>query len=75
MSEFEIERKLKWYLRPVSVILLLFFVLGPFGIPLLYRSPRFNKSSRIILTVIVLIYTTYLIFASLDIGRQIYKRM
>jgi hypothetical protein len=65
----------KWYLRPMSVILLLFFVLGPFGLPLLYKSPAFSKTLKIILTIIVIIYTSYLIFASLEIARQLYTRM
>jgi len=69
------EEKTKWYLRPVSVVLLLFLVLGPFGLPLLYKSPAFSKTLKIILTIVVLIYTSYLIFASLEIARQLYSRM
>jgi hypothetical protein len=69
------DEKIKWYLKPISVVLLLFFVLGPFGLPLLYKSPKFSKISKIILTIIVLIYTSYLIFASLEIGRELYRRM
>ena len=67
--------RVKWYLRPISVILLLFFVLGPFGLPLLYKSPQFSKTLKIILTIAVIIYTSYLILASLEIGRELYKRM
>jgi len=69
------DRKTKWYLRPIGVVLLLFFVLGPFGLPLLYKSPKFGKASKIILTIAVMIYTSYLVFASLEIGRELYKRM
>jgi polyferredoxin len=69
------DEKVKWYLRPISVILLLFFVLGPFGLPLLYRSPQFSKRLKIILTVAVIIYTLYLIFALLEIGRKLFKMM
>ena len=69
------DRKTKWYLRPISVVLLLFFVLGPFGLPLLYRSPKFSRTSKIILTLVVMIYTLYLIFVSLEIGRELYGRM
>ena len=69
------DEKIKWYLKPISVVLLLFFVLGPFGLPLLYKSPKFNKTLKIILTIAVIIYTSYLIFASLEIGRELYKRM
>ena len=69
------DRKTKWYLRRVSVILLLFFVLGPFGLPLLYKSPEFGKSSKIALTIGVVIYTSYLIFVSLEIARELYKKV
>ena len=69
------DEKVKWYLRPISVILLLFFVLGPFGLPLLYRSPQFSKRLKIILTVAISIYTLYLIFALLEIGRKLFKMM
>lgn len=69
------DEKAKWYLRPIPVVLLLFFVLGPFGLPLLYKSPKFNKPLKIILTIAVIIYTSYLIFASLEIARELYRRM
>jgi hypothetical protein len=67
--------KTKWYLRPVGVVLLLFFVLGPFGLPLLYKSPNFSRTSKIVLTIAVILYTSYLIFASLEIARELYSRM
>jgi hypothetical protein len=71
----EEDGKIKWYLRPTAVIVLLFFVLGPFGLPLLYKSPKFSKRLKVILTIVVILYTSYLIFASLEIGRQLYLRM
>jgi len=67
------DEKIKWYLRPFGVILLLFFVLGPLGLPLLYRSPKFSKGLKIALTVVIIFYTFYLIFVSLEVGRQLYK--
>jgi len=69
------EVKFKWYLRPIGVVLLLFFVLGPFGLPLLYKSPKFSRKLKIVLTVVVIIYTTYLIILSLEIGRRLYIQM
>jgi hypothetical protein len=69
------EEKVKWYLRPIGVILLLFFVLGPFGLPLLYKSPKFSKTLKIVLTIAVMIYTLYLIIASVEIGRNLYIKM
>jgi hypothetical protein len=67
--------KVKWYLRPMSLVLLPFFVLGPFGLPLLYKSPQFSRTMKIILSIAIIIYTSYLIFASLEIARQVYSRM
>ena len=69
------DEKVKWYLRPVSVVLSLFFVLGPFGLPLLYKSPKFSRTLKIILTIAVIIYTSYLIFMSLEIAKEIYRRV
>ncbi len=69
------EENIKWYLRPIGVVLLLFFVLGPFGLPLLYKSPKFSRKLKIVLTVVVIIYTTYLIIVSLEIGRKLYIQM
>ena len=69
------DEKIKWYLRPLSVVLSLFFVLGPLGLPLLYESPKFSRTSKTILTMAVVIYTFYLIFISLEIARELYKRM
>ena len=69
------DEKIKWYLRPISVVFLLFFVLGPFALPLLYKSPKFSKTLKIILTIVVIVYTSYLIFATLEIGRELYRRM
>ena len=69
------DEEVKWYLRPVSVVLSLFFVLGPLGLPLLYKSPKFSRTSKIILTFAVVIYTFYLIFVSLEVARELYERM
>ena len=69
------EENIKWYLRPIGLVLLLFFVLGPFGLPLLYKSPKFSRKLKIVLTVVVIIYTIYLIIVSLEIGRKLYLEM
>jgi len=71
----KIEEKAKWYFSPIGAVLLLFFVLGPFALPILYKSPNFSRKSKIILTVAITIYTVYLISASVDIGRTLYKQI
>ena len=44
----------KWYYQPWSVVLLLLFVLGPFGLPLLWKSPAFSRGMKLTLTIVVL---------------------
>ena len=65
----------KWYLRPLVVLVLLFVVLGPLALPLLYKSPEFNKTLKIILTITVIIYTLYLIYVSVELGMEAYRRI
>jgi hypothetical protein len=61
------EPKRKWYLSPIVVLLLLFFVLGPLGLPLLYKSPHFGRKWKIALTVITIVYTIYIIYETVVI--------
>lgn len=67
------EEELKWYYRPWVVILLIFLALGPFGLPLVYYSPRFNKTWKIVLTIITLIYTWYIIVGSIKLSQELAK--
>jgi hypothetical protein len=55
----------KWYYRTWSVVLLLFLVLGPFGLPLLWRSPSFSRGMKLALTIVVLAYSVVLFEAVL----------
>ena len=50
-----------WYYRPWAIIVLLFVVLGPLGLPLLWRSPSFTRAWKIALTVATGVYTLLLI--------------
>ena len=61
------EEKIKWYYRPIPVLVLLFIVIGPFALPLLYKSPHFSKCWKVLLTILVVIFTGYLIWASIKI--------
>ena len=51
----------RWYHRPWAVVLLLFVVLGPIGLPLLWRSPSFTRGWKIVLTLAVVVYTVLLL--------------
>ena len=47
----------KWYHSAIVVLFLLFFVLGPFGLQILWKSPYFSKRGKWIVTVLNLLYT------------------
>ncbi len=48
-----------WYYHPVLILLLAFCVLGPFALPLLWRSPRMSTTGKAISTAAILAYTAY----------------
>ncbi|NQU18087.1 MAG: hypothetical protein HQ564_08500 [Candidatus Saganbacteria bacterium] len=56
------ESKVAWYLSAVAVLFLLFCVMGPFALPMLYKSPCFSDLTKIILTILVLILTGVVLF-------------
>ena len=51
----------KWYHNIWLVLLMLFFVLGPFGLPLVWSNPRFSRTVKIALTAATLLYTVWLL--------------
>ena len=50
----------KWYHNMWLVLFLLFFVLGPFGLPLVWKNPRFSRSVKWVLTILMVLYTGWL---------------
>ena len=64
-------QKPKWYYSIWFVLVMLFLVMGPFGVPLLWKSPRFPKWAKIALTIAVALYTYWLIAATLAMTRAI----
>jgi hypothetical protein len=61
----------RWYHRPVWVLILLFFVLGPLGLPYLWKSPRFSRGMKVVLTVAVIAYTGWLVVETIRIVRGV----
>ncbi len=43
------------------VLVMLFLVLGPLGLPLLWKSSRFARWAKVMLTVAVLLYTVWIL--------------
>ena len=53
--------KPKWHQNVWLVLFLLFFVLGPFGLPLVWKNPRFSRTAKTGLTLLMAGYTFLLI--------------
>ena len=51
----------KWYHNLWFILLMLFLVAGPFGLPLVWKHPRFSRTLKIVLTVAVALYTVGLV--------------
>ena len=51
----------KWYHGRLFVLVMLFVVMGPFGLPLLWKSPHFTKGWKQILTALTLLYTLWVL--------------
>ncbi len=52
-----------WYHSPAFVILMLFVIIGPLAIPLLWRSPRFSTTAKWAITVVNVVYTLLMLYA------------
>jgi len=55
------EQKVPWILTKTGVLVMLFVVLGPLGLPFLYKSSAFGKRAKIFWTITVLIYAAAVI--------------
>jgi hypothetical protein len=66
---------IKWYYRPFWVLVLLFVVLGPLGLPYLWRSPRFSRGAKIFLTGCVIVYTGLIVVETIRIVHEVRDEM
>lgn len=46
-----------WYYNPAWIVLLAFFVIGPFALILVWKTPQMGAASKRILTVLIVLYT------------------
>lgn len=51
-----IKKMQKWYFQPVG-LLILFLMVGPFMLPLVWFNPGLNKKNKILFSIIVAIIT------------------
>jgi hypothetical protein len=60
-SGIEPTEKVPWLLSKTGVLVMLFLVLGPFGLTFLYKSPCFSQKAKIWLTVAVMLYAAVIV--------------
>ncbi len=67
----------RWYHRNTSFVVA-FLLVGPFALPLLWTNPRHSKTTKIVVTLLVLAVTWFLFAASwraLNVIMSYYRTM
>jgi len=65
----------EWYYRPVWVLLLLFVVLGPFGLPYLWKGPSFSRGMKVVLTLLLVAYMGVFVGETVRLYRAVAAEM
>lgn len=63
--------KAKWYYSAWFVLVSLFVILGPLGLPLLWKSPRFSERAKWFLTAATVIAMGFLVYFSSRLLQQL----
>lgn len=58
-----LEKTVNWYYDPVFVLLMIFLVLAVFGLPLLWKSPRFAGWQKVAISAITVVYTGVILWS------------
>ena len=61
----------RWYYNIWFVLAMLLFVLGPLGLPLVWKNPRFNRGIKYALTALMIVYTVGLIKLTVQMVRAV----
>jgi hypothetical protein len=63
-------RRARWYHDVRWLLVLIFFVLGPLAIPLVWRSPTLSRRSKITLTAVAIAYALATLGGILEIASR-----
>jgi len=66
-----VSEKPKWHQNVWLILFLLLFVLGPLGLPLVWKNPRFSRTVKIGLTLLMVGYTFLLIRLTAEMLRAV----
>ncbi len=65
----------KWYYNVWFVLFMLFFVAGPFGLPLVWKNSRFSRGVKILLTAAMIVYTLLLVELTMRAVRAVMNQV
>ena len=65
----------KWHQNVWFVLFLLLFVVGPFGLPLVWNNPRLSRPVKIILTGVMVVYTVVLVQMIIQIYQSVTQEL
>jgi hypothetical protein len=51
---------LSWYYRPLWIVALALTALGPFVLPLIWKTPRLDRTGKWLASAIVIMFTVYI---------------
>ncbi len=66
--------RVPWYYEPTWVAALALLALGPFVLPLIWRSPKFTERGRRIATALTVALGVYQVWATYQ-GYRVFKRL
>ena len=69
-DSYKPKSKTKWYYSTSAVVIGLLF-LGPFALPLVWRNPKYEVITKVIITIVVIVVTIWLCYL---VG-QMYQRL
>ena len=65
----------RWYHNVWVMLFLLGFVLGPFGLPLVWKHPTWSTTWKWTLTALTLLYTAWLVLVSIQLAQTLLASM
>ena len=63
----------RWY-QSVPFVIFMLIALGPFALPLLWKSPAFNFPAKIIITIVTIALTIWMLQMTAQMTAYIYQQ-
>ena len=63
-----------WYYEPVWIFLLAFTVLGPFALPLVWKSPKMGRTAKVVASVVLVVLTVLIVYVIFKLGVVLFRQ-